>query len=467
MSRTVISRSEIERLRASVRESKVDDSRSARDEMLRKKSEERKAKWPNTLDAMRKKKEMWKIEKQAKEELERQKVDKEEDALKLQIREAQIKRANELLYEQTDKMKNLRSQMLYCDVIEEQKHQVAEKERKRAMERKMDEHWYQQQQIQMDEYDKREEKELMQRVEKVATTAKMQQDQLELNKQAYIKSLQREKAEGELLRQKADADLREERETEEAVRRKARLAVEQLRLENEKLKKIKQDQLIREQAEEDKRKKDAQIKETMQNRRKIQEKKRFDESLAMKQRLIDKAADGLRAMARNEERILGKQAKEVTEKAERELQAKEERRKKQQAAIERSRQMQLRAKERKRQADERQTEQVRAHLKVRQEQMAKEEQDEILHIKMKNLELRKDLEKEIDSKQMKRLKDRQQRLADDLKSLEVIGQEDGRYRDYALKELNAVAEEGLNVVPLAKAVNAKDIQTLAVGGIRV
>jgi hypothetical protein len=189
------------------------------------------------LDATRKKKEMWKFEKQAREEEERLKIDKEEDELNRKIREAQIKRANELLYEQTDKMKNLRSQMLYCDTVEEQRHQTLEKERKREMERKMDEHWYKVQQKQLDDYDRKEEQELMERVQKVATTAKMQQDQLELNKTAYIKSLQREKAEGEKLRKKAERDLQEEKEKEEAVRRKARLAVEQLRLENEKLKK--------------------------------------------------------------------------------------------------------------------------------------------------------------------------------------------------------------------------------------
>jgi hypothetical protein len=190
------------------------------------------------LDATRKKKEMWKIEKQAKEEKERLKLDAAEDALQKKVRDAQIRRANELLYEQTDKMKNLRSQMLYCDVIEEQKFQVQHKEKKREMEFAMEEHWYQQQQQQMDEYDRKEDQELMQRVQKVATTAKMQQDKLELNKAQYIKSLQREKTDGEKLRLKAEGDLRDEQEKEASVRRKARLAVEQLRLENEKLKKV-------------------------------------------------------------------------------------------------------------------------------------------------------------------------------------------------------------------------------------
>jgi hypothetical protein len=455
------------RLKASVMPTKVDNHAKARDELLRQKSEERKAKWPNTLDATRRKKEMWKIEKQAREEQERLKIDKEEDDLQRKVREAQIKRANELLYEQSDKMKNLRSQMLYCDVIEEQKHQVMEKERKRGMERKMEEHWYRVQQQQLDEYDRKEDQELMERVQKVATTAKMQQDQLEMNKAAYIKSLQREKAEGEQLRMKAERDLKDEQEKEAAVRRKARLAVEQLRLENEKLKKIKHQQELDELAEEDKRKKEAELKEIMQNRRKAQEKKRFEDSLALKQRMIDKASDELRKMQNNEERILGKQALEVQQAQDKMLAEKEARRKKQQVAIERSRMMQLKAKQRKKDAELKHTNEVRAHLKIRQDQMAKEEQDEIMAIKSSNLQLRKDLEKEIDTKQIRKLRSRENRLADELKGLKVSGEEDEKFKEYAMNELNKVSGEGINIVPLQKAVVAKDITTLAVGGIRV
>jgi len=457
----------MERIKASVRQAKVDNRSHARDEELRKKSEERKAKWPNTLDATRKKKEMWKIEKQAREEAERLKLDKEEDELQRKQKEITLKRANVLLYEQTDKMKNLRSQMMYADVIEEQKLQLHEKDRKRSMEKRMEEHWYKQQQQQMDEYDQREDRELMERVQKVATTAKMQQDQLEINKQAYIKALQNEKAVGEQLRQKAEQDMHDEQEKEVAVRRKARLAVEQLRLENEKLKKIRQEQNVKEQREEQKRHKDAENKDVMQQRRKAQEKKRFDDAQAIKKRMIDKASASLISAAKNEERILGKQAADVKGKEDRELAMKEERRRKQQAAIERSRQMQLRTKSMKREAEQKRTNEVSVHLKLRQSQMEQEERDEILAIKVKNMNLRKDLETEMDSKQVRKLHRKEQELNGDRKTLKLMGEEDEKFKNYAMNELTAIAAEGVNIVPLQKAVNAKDITTLPVGGIRV
>jgi hypothetical protein len=49
MSKAVISRSEMARLKASVEPANVDNHAKARDDMLRQKSEERKAKWPNTV----------------------------------------------------------------------------------------------------------------------------------------------------------------------------------------------------------------------------------------------------------------------------------------------------------------------------------------------------------------------------------------------------------------------------------
>ncbi len=49
MSKAVISKSEMARLKASVKPASVDKHAKARDDMLRQKSEERKAKWPNTV----------------------------------------------------------------------------------------------------------------------------------------------------------------------------------------------------------------------------------------------------------------------------------------------------------------------------------------------------------------------------------------------------------------------------------
>ena len=98
----------------------------ARRQQLKKLSDERVSHWPNTLQATRAKKENWKMEKMAVEELSRQKIDREEAELQKRLRIESIRRANTILYEQTDKMKNLRSQQMYSDVLADRTEQVSD-----------------------------------------------------------------------------------------------------------------------------------------------------------------------------------------------------------------------------------------------------------------------------------------------------------------------------------------------------
>ena len=90
-------------------------------------SDARQSKWPNTLEAQRRQKENWKIEKLDREEQERQQIDREEAELQKRLRIEAIKRANTILYEQTDKMKGLRSAQMFTDVIADREEQVAER----------------------------------------------------------------------------------------------------------------------------------------------------------------------------------------------------------------------------------------------------------------------------------------------------------------------------------------------------
>lgn len=62
--------------------------------------------------------ENWKKEQEDLVESKRRDIDKEEAFLQRQLRAETIKRANDKLYEQTGKMKLLRSNLLYAEVIE-------------------------------------------------------------------------------------------------------------------------------------------------------------------------------------------------------------------------------------------------------------------------------------------------------------------------------------------------------------
>lgn len=116
MPSTTLTSDELERILASV-SAPVQSDREAKRLAIKAKSEQRTAQWPNTLEAMRKKKDRWKKDKEEREEEARKKIDEEEAQLQREARTKQIERANRLLYEQTDRMKTLRSKQLLADVV--------------------------------------------------------------------------------------------------------------------------------------------------------------------------------------------------------------------------------------------------------------------------------------------------------------------------------------------------------------
>lgn len=74
---TIMSKAELERIRASILPSIEDNSKIERKKALKKKSEDRLKNWPNTLEALRLKKESFLKDREAEEELRRQELDRE------------------------------------------------------------------------------------------------------------------------------------------------------------------------------------------------------------------------------------------------------------------------------------------------------------------------------------------------------------------------------------------------------
>ena len=74
--------------------------------------------WTDTLESTREAKLQWKREVQEREEAKRKEIDKEEEVIKSEFRAAIIQRAKDLQYEEKEKVKFLRSQQLYTNVVE-------------------------------------------------------------------------------------------------------------------------------------------------------------------------------------------------------------------------------------------------------------------------------------------------------------------------------------------------------------
>lgn len=114
----VISSSDLERMRRSVLKEQPRTEAEDRRARLRTMSQARVARWPNTLAAQRKQKEEARKRREEAEEAKRREVDKLEEDRRREERRQLIQRANKILYEQTDRMKQLRSQMMFSDILD-------------------------------------------------------------------------------------------------------------------------------------------------------------------------------------------------------------------------------------------------------------------------------------------------------------------------------------------------------------
>ena len=132
-------------------------------------SNSRKAKWPNTLEAARERKERARQEKLDAEESLRQEIDREEEALQAEKRRLVIERANKMLYDSTDRVKSLHSKLLLTDVYQERERQIEVKTRLKQREQVDKARWHQKTQEairRMDaEEDSRDEEEAVKRAE--------------------------------------------------------------------------------------------------------------------------------------------------------------------------------------------------------------------------------------------------------------------------------------------------------------
>ena len=72
--------------------------------------------WPNTIQALRKKKDDARFERFQKEEEERRRIDLEEAQYQAQVKREILSKANKQIYETNDRVKSFQTAMLLADV---------------------------------------------------------------------------------------------------------------------------------------------------------------------------------------------------------------------------------------------------------------------------------------------------------------------------------------------------------------
>ena len=348
-----ISAERLARIRASARPVPPQTSRRAKEEELTRRSSARVSGWSNTLEAVRRNKEKGMEARARRLEAERQQIDDDERERKQRERDAALKRAHDLMYAETDRMKTFRSHKILAETTATRGDQKAVKLRQAQMALDHEAHWQRVAKGEMAKIDRKEAAKaagVTERYRSVAATQKHQRGQFQ---KKVVQRLLQEKREGELIVAKSQRDFQEDVAKDEDRKRHARMIAFEMLQANEDLK------LRRKIAAEEAARLDAIDKayaaraDDLKARRKVHVRKMADQKQATVQRMIDRAVEHLSKVTNTEVARQQKQADEIEEKKVRDLAAKEAKLQALRDACHNSRQAQLarKARERKEQAE--------------------------------------------------------------------------------------------------------------------
>lgn len=118
------------------------------------------------------------------------------------------------MHDAQDQVKAFHSKMLVCDTMQERDMQMHLRKKKQEIEKQIQAQWEELEKAKMDEYDDKMRQKLLDEYEKKMENQKVINDQLHQFKMKYIKRMQDEMLEGELIRRQVDEELERERQRE-------------------------------------------------------------------------------------------------------------------------------------------------------------------------------------------------------------------------------------------------------------
>jgi len=293
---------------------------------LKERSDARVHNWPNTIQALRKKRDDVRYENFKKDEEERRKIDIDEAQYQAGVKREILGQANKQLYEATDRVKSFQSALLLADTLQEREAQKEINIKKKEIAKIIDERWNDIEKENMKVYDEKEEEKKLKEIEKVKANQKVLKQQHDEFRAKNIRKMQEKKIEGEIVKLKAQEEIVKQREEEKLKRDKILQAQEETRVSNEVLKEIKEQERQKELEHDRKIEEFAKKKEAVTEMRRMREELKFKERQAVRQKIIDDQVERLRKIKNKEDEILNKQIKEAEIKAEENERIKREKR---------------------------------------------------------------------------------------------------------------------------------------------
>jgi hypothetical protein len=212
-------------------------------------------------------------------------------------------------------MKAFKGKLLMSDVLAEREVQLQLKARKATHEKKLEEQWEELDKAKMEAFDEKVKQKLIDEYDRKMANSKVISDQLHEFKMKYIKRMQDEMLEAELINRQVKEELAREAQKDQDRKRKMQEQKETLRKANHDLIEAQGREKQKEMAEERMIEEYARKKDELDQLKKDREEQKFQEKQRTRQQLIERQAEVLRNMKNREDEILNKQVEEAEEKA--------------------------------------------------------------------------------------------------------------------------------------------------------
>jgi len=443
----VISQNDLSRIRQTVNPMSIAPGHIEK-EMLKTLSDERATKWPNTIEAQRARKERARKERLEQEEAERCEVDRQEALIKAENRRLQIERANKMLYDDTDRVKSFHGKLLLSDVIQEREKQILYKQKLGQITKKQEDDFHKSNVKAVELAEEAERRKLEDARKRAFKQRDAQLTQLEELKDRIIKEKLSDKAEGELLKKKAQeaVDLLKQREIERRENEQ-RMHSETSKA-NEALQQIKAIELQKEMEEEERIVQFAKRKEQLALERKLREEERRAQKDVKRDRMVRVMEDDLRGRRDQSERRAGVQAEEALQKENRAMEQVEQIRAVERDAIARSRAQQAQIKEMRRQRETADEKSMTLQVAARGAAAVAEEEAERVAQYVRNKNLQEAHIRQMGRKKEKAAFERARENAESEATKLILAEDDELFKQYTAVCMDEWSKDGKTLKPM-------------------
>ncbi len=264
----------------------------------------------------------------------------------------------------------------------------------------------------------------------------------------YVKKMQEDMLEGELLKRQVDDGLKAEQDKQRKKREDLLKLQDEQRIANEEQLKQSEQQRQKELDEDRKIDEFAKKKSQMNNLRKDKEEQRFEAKQAERQRLIDRQIQNLVSSAASDQKMLNKQVEDAEIKAAQLFEEKERRRREMKDAIDKSRKAQMVRRKAEKEMEKQEENEFASYWRVRNEELQEMEQQEAEDEKARSKELLQFTQMQNEEKHKKAENDFYKEQKASTKAQALVDQQEKYFYSYAEKAMDEWQGSGKNVKPL-------------------